>query len=515
MSPEVTVDELAVERRMREAAEQAGCAFWMVGVQSGQLTYASPTLPDVIGVPVDAMRADAMAWVAMLEPEEMPRAVEAIDRVSSGASGSGGWSREVQLLQNRWARLRIFPVHDKLGRVTKVGFVAVNSTVRRESWFKLRDAWKEADLANRAKTQFLANMSHEVRTPMNGILGFTEMLRGTSLDEEQEEMVGVVLQSAEHLLGLLNDLLDISRLELDQVRIEPADCDLAKVAQECVALFGAAARRKGLSLELHVDPGFPSHVRLDKMRLRQVLINLLDNAVKFTDEGGISLGLASTTKGEEVDLSISVTDTGLGVSPDEVAQIFGTFSQVDGSVTRVHGGLGLGLSICRRLVELMGGKLEVQHPAEGGTCFLLSMRAELAAPPAVVDVVASLPAGRGPRRVLVAEDDPVAQSLMTRLLESLGCEVIVVNNGKLAVERVAEGGVDLVFLDLQMPVMDGYAALEEIRALDGGADLRIVALTAHAMTSDRAKCLEAGMDDYLAKPVRREHVDKVLERWRG
>jgi signal transduction histidine kinase/CheY-like chemotaxis protein len=378
-----------------------------------------------------------------------------------------------------------------------------------------------AEDANLAKSEFLANMSHEIRTPMNGVIGMLHLLEGTALSLPQRADVEVAKTSAEALLTIINDVLDFSRVEAGRLQFEQVEFSLQQCVEDVVAILALSAREKGLLLSAEVEAGTPDAIVGDRGRLRQVLLNLVNNGIKFTAEGSVSIRVKGAPDGPAaVRVGFTVTDTGIGIPSHQQAIIFEPFRQGDGGVNRKYGGTGLGLAISSRLIGFMGGRLSVDSEPGCGSAFSF----ELSYPLTLVSTTSSS-AGGAPTvsaleglEVLVAEDNPVNQMIAVRMLERQGHRAAVALNGVEVLERLRTGSYQLILMDMQMPEMDGLQATREIRRAERGSDrhIPIIAMTANALSCDRERCIDAGMDDYLSKPIRpqalAEGIETVLRR---
>ncbi len=384
---------------------------------------------------------------------------------------------------------------------------------------RLRLAKEQAEAGNVAKAQFLANMSHEIRTPMNGVLGALDLLGHSELTPEQRRLLDTATSSSEALLTVLNEVLDFSKIEAGRLELVDEPLALRPVLTSVVDLLSPMAQRKGLALTAEFDPSLPARVRGDAGRIRQVLLNLIGNALKFTDRGRVIVRArrAPGDSGARPVLRLEVEDTGIGISPEAMSRLFTPFFQADQSNHRRFGGTGLGLVISKRLAEAMGGELSVESASGRGSTFRMSLPLEALAdaPAATAVAVPRVPlAGQ----VLLVEDNLVNRMLAVAMLNNLGIEVTEAENGQAALERMQGSRFDLVLMDCQMPVMDGFEATREIRARERAAlapRIPIIAVTANAMSGDAERCLQAGMDSYLAKPYTLETLRGALAPWLG
>jgi signal transduction histidine kinase/ActR/RegA family two-component response regulator len=389
---------------------------------------------------------------------------------------------------------------------------------RRAAEEKLKHDKEEAEAACKAKGEFLAYMSHEIRTPMNGVIGMTRLALATQPNLEQKEYLEVIQSSASALLKIINDVLDFSKVEARKLHLEQVPFDLRQSLQQTLRLFGARAREKGVELRQSVNAGVPDALIGDPGRLQQILVNLVENAMKFTASGTITVSIRALEQSDSsMMLKFCVADTGMGIPKEKHALIFEPFKQADGSSSREFGGTGLGLTICAELVALMNGNIWVESEPEKGSCFYFTAalgvqekQVETVAQSAPIDTFLE----RMPMKVLLVEDNPINQRLALRLLEKHGHHVTLAGNGREALETLERfaWNFDAVLMDIQMPEMDGLETTREIRRIEssGSGHLPIIAVTAHALKRDRERCLGAGMDDYVSKPIDSELLLRLL-----
>jgi signal transduction histidine kinase/CBS domain-containing protein/DNA-binding NarL/FixJ family response regulator len=436
----------------------------------------------------------------------------------------------------RCVEVHAYPIFDDEGNVTQVIEYCFDITARKRTEQELEEAnrqleasveqadvlTQEAILANQAKSEFLANMSHEIRTPMNAIIGFSEVLAEERLTAEQKHHLNIVRASAENLLQLINNILDFSKIEAGKLNIEITDCSLEELLAVVESLMRPVAGEKGLAFEVLQCSQLPVQIRTDSLRLRQCLINLINNAVKFTEEGHVHVNVSLQQAGDKPYIRFDVEDTGIGIPAEKQQEMFELFIQADGGTTRKYGGTGLGLTITKRLAHLLGGELSVTGEVGKGSVFSLTIPAgvDVKSQPLFnkYDLVCKLnqqphvsQQAKFSGRVLVAEDSITNQMLIKLLLEKMGLQVTTAEDGKEAVSKALSQPFDLIFMDIQMPNMNGYDAARALRKK--AVTVPIVALTAHAVKGDDKKCISAGCNDYLAKPISRRKLLKTIGKY--
>ena len=524
------------EAQLRTTLENLDQAL-IVADTRGRVQHWNPAARRIFGLADDRDAELAFAdfentfELATLAGEALPLELSPLRRI---LAGERVYQEQLRVRRAGTAWERVFSCSGSLAREPNGSplmavLTAVDVTASHKFEQELIAARVAAEESNRAKGEFLANMSHEVRTPLNGILGMTGLLSETTLSAEQQEFVNVVRNSAETLLTVINDVLDLSKLESGKFALNPAAFSVRRCIDRVIGVLMPRIRDKQLRFTADISSQLPDTLLGDDLRLGQVLMNLLSNAVKFTDQGGeVALRVeaqAAAEAGPGLMLHFVVSDTGIGIAPHKIDRIFEPFAQADGSTTRRFGGTGLGLSISKDLVTLMGGKLWVDSSAGRGSSFYFTVQLPAVPQQGAAEAVEAKRDAAADRRpdggrlhVLLVEDNCVNQRLVSRLLEKRGHRVTVANNGKEALKLIGEHalqqGFDAVLMDCQMPEMDGLQCAGEIRRLEHGRGVHmpVIAMTAHAMQGDRDKCLAAGMDDYISKPFTPEDLEQVLSR---
>ncbi len=499
--------------RLQLALDAAQLALWEWNLRSN-VVYLSARWSELMGDVAMDTHAPLNELLERIHPDDLPGVQTQLGLATDGHQQRYEVQFRIRTLDGRWLWLEshgMVTEQDPRGHALRLIGVCADIRERKRLEHATETARAQAESANRAKTDFLANISHEVRTPLNGVMGLIRLLMDSPLDTEQSHWLQLMDESAHTLLGLLNDILDLSKIEAGKMTVETTAFDAAEVTEKACAPLLAQATAKQLHFEINLHPGLPTRTQGDPGRLRQVLVNLLSNAVKFTPAGGHIRISADPINGAGV--RFEVADTGIGISPEQQARVFEAFTQADTSTTRKFGGTGLGLAISARLVALMGGQLQLDSKPGQGSRFFFTLplknkavrstdSAPLSAPMELAHISAHQQTFDG-LRVLVAEDHPVNELLMRQLLQRLGCVCTVAKNGLEAVAAWRRGGIDLIMMDVQMPTLSGLEATLEIRAQEGNGPQHtpIVAVTANAMSGDEDKCLQTGMDAYTSKPV--------------
>jgi PAS domain S-box-containing protein len=514
------------QQRLRDVVDAAGEYIWEVNT-AGRYTFISDRVSEVLGRTSQEMLGhEPFEYVPAADVDEV-RGKSAV--LVEKRAAFRDFEHRILRADGRviWLSVNGVPSFDADGAWSGYRGAGLDISSRKEAEQALIQEKEAANAAVRTKSQFLAMMSHEIRTPLNSVLGFADLLSATRLDREQKEQVDLIRRSGDALLVLLNDILDLSRVESGSLALDFQDVNVRACLQDVMDLYRPPAAARNLNLVLDVDPDVPVAVHTDKARLRQIMLNLVGNAVKFTDSGSVKVRVVRkfpVTDGR-VSLDIEVRDSGIGIPAEKVVLLFHPFSQVDSSATRRFGGTGLGLAICRRLAELLGCEVGLRASGPEGSVFylLLNAAASNQVPATIASSAVSEPevsvrmGDAGPSRVLVAEDNRVNRLLIRKMLQAFNVPSEEAENGRECVHMHNLSPYDVILMDVQMPYLDGLEATRLIRqneALEpGGHRVTIIAVTADAMTGDRERCLEAGMDDYLSKPIRTEALSELLARY--
>ena len=505
----------ASENKYRVLFKEAPIGFVLSEVDSGEILDCNKVLADTLGC--------SPAQMVGQKRERIRTQFYDPATVTAGVQDSQGISAGCRLMDsdNHWRDVEIKSYEINMDGRKAIAEVIRDTTSQKQAENYLIRAKEQAEEASRAKSEFLANMSHEIRTPLNGLFGMLQLVQDTPLNDEQREYLGLAFQAGKNLLTVLNDILDLSRIEAGHLVLSHDEFDPSSTLREAVGIFSGNAAQKNIRLESNVIGVIPSLVSADESRLRQVLFNLIGNAVKFTEKGSVVVecrSILDEQNGEHLSLQFAVRDTGIGIPRDKIAAVLQPFTQAEGSYSRQYGGSGLGLAIATRLVKLMGGQLEIASEMGQGTEVTFTIRTSLVnassaqahhLPPDHNDSAIK------PLHCLIAEDDQVNVLVLQRILENQGHKVVAVPNGKACVHALKEENYDVIFMDIQMPEMDGIEAARHIRALNdrAKADVPIIAVTAHAMAGDRETFLNEGMDDYVSKPISNEEIARVLGRF--
>jgi PAS domain S-box-containing protein len=492
--------------------------------RSLQRLWGNPPLESIVGKTVfDFVQGDFASLYAKDDDEVLRNDAAIVDSEEQVVTSTG---------ERRVYSTTKVPLHDPAGNVSGLVGIDRDITRRKRAEEELRQARHAADAANQAKSDFLANMSHEIRTPLNAVIGITDLLLVGDLGQVHRDYLEIIRDSGESLMVVINDILDFSKIEAGHLELESKVFQLRDVVQSATKALALRAHDKEIELTCDVDPAVPEWVQGDPVRLRQVMTNLIGNAIKFTPKGSVVVRVSCVNgSGDRADVRFEVRDTGIGIPSDKLDHIFKAFAQADASTTRRFGGTGLGLAICTRLVQAMGGTLLVRSQSGLGSEFYFSLslprrdgpEADATAPrfesdkAAVTDgdiaVQCSLVDEKRPLRILLAEDSRMNQVLAIGILQREGHVVTLANDGQEAIDAFRRQAFDLILMDIQMPEVDGLQATAAIRELEAaaGGHTPILAMTAHALTGDRERCLAAGMDGYLSKPIRLKDLVSAIK----
>ncbi|HEX2954720.1 MAG TPA: PAS domain S-box protein [Bacillota bacterium] len=522
----VVIEDITVKKRHEEEIarsrdfyrtffEAVPTLIWQSGPDM-KCNYFNPSWIQFTGRPIEQECGDG--WLQDILPSEREAFVGLYTQAfKERQSFEGLYHLHRYDGEYRWVGILGHPYFNLDGEFSGYIGTCYDITEQKQAEEEIIRAKEAAEAANRAKSEFLANMSHEIRTPLNGIIGMTDLTLMTELLPEAKDNLEIARSCANALLSVINDILDFSKIEAGKMPINVCSMDLRQLVEQVIRVHEVRARDKGLTLNVNIDPRIPQWVEGDDRRVQQILNNLISNAVKFTEFGGVNVILECISLTEhDTDIKFQVADTGIGIAKNEIDRLFQSFSQVDGSITRKYGGTGLGLAISKRLVEMMGGSIRVQSEKDHGSVFTFQIRFPYGQPQTVLSDLSDIAEEQStPARslnILLVEDDKVNRFLMAKMLKKMNHHVLMAQDGKAALEIWRNHDVDLILMDIQMPVMDGIEATKRIRVEEGadGKHTPIIALTAHALQGDRERFLAAGMDDYLAKPVDFSLLNKMI-----
>ncbi|MUM78472.1 response regulator [Pseudodesulfovibrio sp. F-1] len=510
------------EARFRQLVETIREVYWISDLADDSVIYVSPTYETVWGRPRQSLIDNPESFFLSIKPAHRLAVVEAFNTLRlEGFEVDEEFQIVLSDGRERWIRARAFPIHDQHGVRVRLAGMAEDITGHKAEQHALLEAKQNAEAASKSKTEFLTNISHELRTPLSGILGMLQLTRESRLTREQAEYIDTAISSSKVLLNVINDILNIAQIEAGKLTLNSQPFPTHEVLNTIYRFFRHNAKSKSIELTIETESEFPPILVGDEVRIRQILFNLVGNSVKFTDQGHIRVWAGTLPKRRDdgtVDVLLIVEDTGIGIPPDKLDYVFESFTQVDGTFTRQYQGTGLGLGIVRSLVGSMHGSITVDSEEGSGTTMYVTLRLGLPAKGSVPQTrrmnEQTMPERSG-LSILLVEDDRVNQLAISRMLEKLGHHVTCADNGRMALELLEGSRFDCIFMDIQMPEMDGMEATRRIRTapeLADVSDIPVVAITAHAMPKDRDAFLEAGMTDYLSKPATFHELARLIDR---
>ena len=499
---------------LNETSKIANIGGWSLETHTGKLWWSEQTyrIHELeVNSPISVERA-----VKFYTEDSRKTISQAIEHaIKSGT----GWELQAQIVtaKNRliWVEAVGQVFKDEHNQITLKGTFQ-DITEKKMFQNQLDESYKKLMKAAMAKSQFLANMSHEIRTPMNGVLGHAELLSEETLEEHQKKYVKSIILSGRSIMKILNDILDFSKIEAGKLSIDMHDFNVKEEMKSIFDLYMTSAQSKGLDFNINISDGLPEWVYSDATRIRQIISNLVSNSLKFTDKGVVSISVEKMKEdGERIEIRFSVQDSGIGIKIEDKEKLFEEFSQADLSTTRKYGGTGLGLAICQKLVKLLGSDLKVESEYGKGTTFFFDLKVKNGTPVSQEskDKHLSTLLDAKNLRLLLVEDIPLNQNIAKELLKRLGITADIANHGKEALDLIKNKPYDVILMDCQMPVMDGYEATQEIRKLNLNKQPIIIALTANALSGDRELCEAAGMNDYISKPFTKKKLRETLEKW--
>jgi two-component system sensor histidine kinase/response regulator len=502
------------EEKFRQMAENVQQVFWMMNADASAILYINPAYETIWGRSCESLYQNPMSWIETIVPDDQEVALQAFHRQVLGEDVESEYRIRTADGGEKWISDRAFPIHDQAGKLIRLAGIAVDISERKRAEKAIEEAKDAAESASQAKSEFLANMSHEIRTPMNGIIGMTDLALDTELNDEQRGYLGMVKDSANALLGVINTILDFSKIEAGKIDVESVEFDLREVLERPLKTLAHRAHQNGVELNFQVRPDVPENLIGDPGLLRQILVNLVGNAVKFTAAGEVDVRVECEPKaGEGLCLHFLVQDTGIGIPADKQAKIFEAFAQADGSMTRQYGGTGLGLTISRKLVELIGGRIWLESTPGKGTDFHFTAPFTKC-PERPAKQVA--PVNVEGLHVLVVDDNETNRCILDEMLRSWHMKPTLADGARVALEYLQEAleaghPFSLILVDANMPGTDGFGLVELIRRNSRLAEATIMMLTSASQRGDAARCRELGMSAYLAKPIgKSELLDAIL-----